>query len=629
MRRWIGRIDRDVLAVAGIALAIVLFLSLNLLASTTLGHIRLDLTADGRYTLSEGTRRTLAEIEEPITLRLYMSDGLREVSPRLADAAGRVRDMLERYVALADGGIELEILRPEPFSPAEDQALADGLRPLPAGQGGNTVYFGLAGTNSTDDREAIASFTPERAAFLEYDLTRLVHALANPRKPVVGVLGSLSMTGNMATGEKPWRVVELMRQSYEVRPVKAEDGRIDREIDILLLAQPVGLGDRARYAVDQFVMRGGKVVAFVDPYAEVLGYRRQEGAASPAGARLDADVEALLSGWGVHINPSTVVADRTHARQVRARVGGRDTVVDYVGWLALSDGALAGDDAVTAKLSQLALKSAGAIQATDGAAHRLTPLARSSPRSMPLAVDTVANFPNPAKLLSDFQATDERYTLAARIDGPFETAFPDGPPEGIDGATHITDGSKGAHIILVADADMLADDTWTRTQERDGESVHVPYANNGDFVVNALDNLSGGSELIGLRGRGLRERPFTMLESMREAAENRYRSEQQRLIERINEGKARIRELRRREVETGVVMTEAQRNEIERLRDDMLAARQELRRVQHKLHEDVERVKTIARAANVWGMPALVVLFAGAQALVRRRRRRRLATAAS
>ncbi|RDD63151.1 Gldg family protein [Ferruginivarius sediminum] len=624
--RWPNpRIDRDTLAVLGIALAVVLFLSLNLLASTTLGRVRVDLTEDGRYTLSEGTRRTLSRIEEPVTLRLYMSEGLREVSPRLADHAGRVRDLLERYVRLSGGAIELEVLRPEPFSPEEDQAVADGLRAMPAGNGRDSLYFGLSGTNSTDDHEAIPLFSPERTAFLEYDVTRLVHALANPRKPVVGILGALPMTGNMATGEKPWRVVELMRQSYRVRSVKPDDGEVDPEIDILLLAQPHGLSDTARYAVDQFLMRGGRILAFADPFAEVFGYRQEAGGNGTA-ARLDAGTQALLEGWGVRIEPDTVVADRTHAREVRSRVGGRDTVVGYVGWLALSGDALATDDAVTANLSQLALKSAGAIEARDGTSARMTPLARSSTQSMPLSVEIVANFPNPAKLLSDFKAEDRRYTLAARIDGPFQTAFPDGPPDGTDESGHKTGSGEGAHVILVADADMLADDAWTQSRQRNGESVSVPYANNGDFVVNALDNLSGGSDLIGLRGRGLDDRPFTMLERMRQEAEDRYRSREQRLIERINEGKARIRELRRREVETGVVMTDAQREEVERLREDMLEARQALREVQHKLHEDVERVRAVARAANIWGMPALVIVFAVAHGALRRRRRQRSVT---
>jgi ABC-type uncharacterized transport system involved in gliding motility auxiliary subunit len=621
--RWPSpRIDRDTLAVLGIGLAIVLFLSLNLLASTTLGRVRLDLTEDGRYTLSEGTRRTLSRIEEPVTLRLYMSEGLREVSPRLADHAGRVRDLLQRYVRLSGGAIELDILRPEPFSPEEDQAVADGLRAMPAGNGRDSLYFGLSGTNSTDDQEAIPLFSPERTAFLEYDVTRLVHALANPRKPVVGILGALPMTGNMATGEKPWRVVELMRQSYRVRSVKPEGGSIHPDIDILLLAQPHGLSDAARYAVDQFLMRGGRILAFADPFAEFFGYRQDAGA-NGAAARLDAGTRALLEGWGVRIEPGTVVADRTHAREVRSRVGGRDTVVGYVGWLALSGDALATDDAVTANLSQLALKSAGAIEARDGAAARVTPLARSSTQSMPLSVETVANFPNPARLLSDFKAEDRRHTLAARVDGPFETAFPDGPPVGAGASGHKAASDEGAHVILVADADMLADDAWTHSRQRNGESVSVPYANNGDFVVNALDNLGGGSDLIGLRGRGLDDRPFTMLERMRQQAENRYRSREQRLIERIDEGKARIRELRRREVETGVVMTDAQRTEVERLRDDMLEARRALREVRHKLHEDVERVRTVARAANIWGVPALVIVFAVAHGVLRRRRRQR------
>lgn len=622
--RLLRRMDRDLLAVAGIALALVLFLSLNLLATTTLGRVRLDLTENARYTLSQGTRRTLAAIDEPVTLRLYLSDGLRAADPALADHAARVRDLLQRYVRLADGGIELEILRPEPFSPAEDRAVAAGLRALPTpGRGGGSIYFGLAGTNSTDDTQTIPFFAPDRAAFLEYDLTRLVHALAHPRKPVVGVLGALPVAGDMAAGEAPWRVAELMRQGYRVRTLDAGTARIDPAVDILLLAQPTGLEAAARYAVDQFLMGGGKVLAFVDPFAEALAYRGGAQRPDVDAGRLDDGARRLLAGWGVSIDPARIVADRRHARQVRARVGGRETVVDYVGWLALPAAAMAGDDAVTANLSELTLKSAGAIEDAGDGAPRVRPLLRSSAQSMPLAVERIADFPNPAKLLAAFEASQRRYTLAARIDGPFATAFPDGPPGAGGAGPHRKTSAAGAHVVLVADSDMLADGSWTRPQERGGEQVRVPSADNGDFVLNALDNLAGGENLIGLRGRGVRERPFTLIERMRRAAESVYRSREQRLIERIDDAKARIRELRRREERTGVLMTAEQQREVEELRADMLAARGELREVQHKLREDVERVKTIVRAANIWGVPSLVALAALLLGAARRRRRAR------
>jgi len=623
----------NALAVAGIALALVLFLAMNLLATTTLSRVRLDLTEGRLHTLSGATRATLADIQEPITLRLYVSDALTEGNPLFADHARRVRELLGHYVDLADGMLRLKVLRPEPYSEVEDQALADGLRPLPLGDGSQSGYFGLAGTNSTDDQEAIAFFAPDRASFLEYDLTRLIHDLAHPVKPVVGVIGSLPMLGDPMRGRPAWRVVELMKESYEVRPLPAEPRRIDAaEVDVLLLAQPAGLSEAARYAIDQYVQRGGRVLAFLDPFSELQAARQRRQGEAAAGVTMDRGLAPLLSAWGVRIDPDSAIGDRGNAQRVRARVDGRSTVVDFIAWLTLDGEDLAGDDPVTARLSQLDLRSAGAIETLPDAGTTLTPLATASDQAMRLEVARLRDFPNPAKLLSEFWDTEERYTYAARVTGPTRTAFPDGPPEAVDDpeirAAHLAASETDSHIILVADSDLLANDTWTRPRELGGQRVSMPVANNGDFVVNALDSLSGGGALIDLRGRGLVRRPFTLIEEMRREAEAKYRAREQALQQRIDDARKRMRELRLREARTGVVMTAEQKREMERLRDDLLAARRELREVRHKLHADVERVQTLVRAGNIWGMPALVALVAVGLGLARRLRRRRRPAAA-
>lgn len=617
---------RKSLAVAGIGLAVVLFLAINLLASTTLTRARLDLTEGRLYTLSQATRTTLKSIAEPIALRLYISEGLRRGNPAYADHVRRVREMLARYVRVSSGMLELKVLRPEPYSAAEDQAVADGLRAVPLGDGGRQGYFGLAGSNSTDDRAAIPIFAPERARFLEYDLTGLIRDLANPVKPVVGLLGTLPLQGDMRQGQSPWRVAELIREGYALRRLDAGAGRIPEDVDILLLAQPAGLSAAGRYAVDQFVQRGGPVLAFVDPFSELQAARRGRRNGSDAtvrGVTMDHGLLPLLESWGVRIDPDTAIGDRGTAQRVRTRVGGRNSVVDFVGWLSLSRDHLNGDDPVTAQLSRLDLRSAGAIEAREGAGTTVTPLITSSPQTMRLSVERLQEFPNPAELLASFESSGRRRTLAARIAGATRSAFPDGPPEGVDGVGEHRPASGGdARIVLVAESDLLADAAWTRRRQRGDEEVATPVANNGDFVVNALDDLSGGPGLIGLRGRGLVDRPFTLIEDMRRAAEARYRSREQALIDRIETARKRMRELRREEAETGAVMTRAQEREMAKLQDELLAARRELREVQHKLHEDVERVQTLVRAGTIWGMPALVALVALAVALVRRLRRR-------
>ncbi len=590
---------KDTLAYAAIPLVIVLFLAVNLLAGTMLPQTRLDLTERRLHTLSEATHETLSRIDEPIKLRFYRSEGLEAGGPALADHARRVREMLDHYAGLADGKIELSILRPAPFSPEEDRAMAEGLEGVPLGPQGRPLVFGLAGSNTTDDEEAIAFFAPERAALLEYELTRLVMRLAEPRETRVGVLGALPLESD----GRPQRVLEALRRDYDVRLLGGERERIDPRIDILLLAQPSGLSDATLDAIDGFVGRGGKTLAFVDPFSEALAQAQAEDAAPLArGAGIDEGLERLLASWGVSVDPGTVVADEVYARRVRSRVGGRDGLVDFVAWLAIPPGGLAPDDPVTAPLSELSMRTAGRIEPLADAATQVQPLALSSLSAMPLAVERMRGFPDPSRLLADFTASGARYTLAARIEG------------------------LPAPIILVADSDLLLDDAWTHAGDS-GEAGGQAYADNATFVLNALDALSGGGALMELRGRSRVDRPFTLIEDMRRDAERQYRGQEQRLIDAIHEARERIRSLNRLESERGLPLDSDERAEVERLRQEIFGARSELREVQHNLHAEVEQVKSWVRAANIGGMPALVALLAIAVGMLRRRRRSRRALA--
>lgn len=585
---------RDTLAYAAIALTFVLFLAVNLLANTLLPQARLDVTEQRLHTLSDATRETLSRIEEPVKLRFYRSQGLGDGNPALADHAKRVREMLEHYVRLADGKLDLSILRPAPFSPEEDQAMAEGLESVPLGPQGRPLLFGLAGSNTTDDTETIAFFAPERANLLEYELTRLVARLSEPRETRVGVLGAL----DLEAGGTPQRLLALMRRDYEVRLLGGEREEIDPRIDILLLAQPSGLSDATLQAIDAFARNGGAILAFVDPFSEALAQGGAQGEPLPRGTGIDAGLVDLLAGWGVRVDPGTVVTDEDYARRVRSRVGGRDGLVDFVAWLAVPPGGLSPQDPVTAPLSELSLRTAGRIESLmESSGAEVEPLALSSLAAMPLPAERMRGFPDPARLLADFEARGERYTLAARI------------------------GGLPGEVILVADSDLLLDEAWIGGE--DGR----PYAENGPFVLNALDSLSGGGTLMDLRGGGRVDRPFTLIEDMRRAAERRYRGPEQRLIDTIREARERIRTLTRQERERGVPLDSAEEREIETLRREMLDARAELRAVQHNLHAEVEQVKTWVQAANIAGMPALVALVALVVGLSRRRRRSRRALA--
>jgi len=622
--------DRNRLGLIGIGLAVILFLAINLLADAWLTTTRLDLTEDRLFTLSEGTKEVLRDIDEPVDLRLYYTEQLDEIGPYFSGHARRVEELLAAYQRLSGGKVRVERLDPAPFSPEEDLAVAEGLEGLPISDDGTLAYFGLTGRNSTDDLEAIRYLAPERANFLEYDLTRMIGDLANPDKTVVAVLGDLPLMGAQINRFQPWKVLEAMYQFFDVRFLGGKQGAIDDDVAVLMLAQPHNVDPATLYAIDQFVMRGGRILAFVDPLAEAMAAGGGMNPMADPGGDAVAALEPLLAAWGVAITDGEVIGDQTAAQRVSARLGGRQVVIDYLPWLSLGPGHLAQDDVVTGELQRLNLNSAGAISAREGATTTIEPLVVSSPLAMAIAADQIRNDPDPARLIADFAPAGSSFTLAARVSGPVKSAFPDGPPEGVESAAeHLAEARQPLNLILVADADLLADATWVRAQDLLGQEIVVPIANNGDFAINALDNLAGTPGLISLRGRGLIDRPFEVVRDMERAAEHQFRAKEQELRAKIEETERKIRALQEEEQQSGVILTAAQQQEIESFRGEMITLRQELRAVQRSLREDVERLATGIKIVNIWAVPVLIALLAIALALVRRARTARGASPAT
>ncbi len=621
MASKLTRIDRRQLGLAGIVLTVVLFLAVNLLAGAYLTSTRLDLTQDHLFTLSKGTEDVLASIQEPIDLRLYYTKQLDELGPYFSGHAKRVEELLATYQRLSHGKVRLERLDPAPFSPEEDLAVAEGLEGLPIKDDGTLAYFGLTGRNSTDDTQAIRYLAPERANFLEYDLTRMIDDLANPKKPVVAVLGDLPLVGSQFNRYEPWKILDAMYQVFDVRFLGGKQDKIDDDVQVLMLAQPHTVDPATLYAIDQFVMRGGRVLAFVDPLAEVMaaggGMNPME---NPEGDAIKA-MEPLFAAWGVTIPDGKVIGDRAAAQRVSARIGGRQIVVDYLPWLALGQDDLAGNDVVTGQLKRLHLNSVGSIEARPGATTTIEPLVVSSPLAEEIDVDKIKTEPDPTKLLAEFKAAGKPFTLAARVTGPVKTAFPKGPPEGVKTDTpQLKEAKQPLNLILVADADLLADTTWVRSQNLLGQDVDIPIANNGDFAVNALDNLAGTQGLISLRGRGLTDRPFEVVKAMEREAQDKFQAKEQELQTKIDATQKKIRSLQDEEQQSGVILTAAQQQEVETFRGDMIKLREELRGVQRQLRENVEHLSTWVKIVNIWAVPVLIALIALGVAVYRRLR---------
>ncbi|MGD9510124.1 MAG: GldG family protein [Geminicoccaceae bacterium] len=609
-------LDRQKLTIAGIVLVVVAFVAINVWGGLSLRDDRLDLTETRQFTLSEGTEQLLAKVQEPITLRLYVSRALRDANPFLGSYADWVHDMLRTYAEASQGKIVVEYIDPEPFSPEEDRAVGFGLDPVSL-DGNSSGYFGIAGTNSTDDIDVIPTLSPEREAFLEYDLTRMVNNLANPDKPVVALVTDLPLNADPAMQYRPWQVVQELQQFYDVQ---VESGDIDRfadDVDVVMLVHPQAPSEKTLYAIDQFVMRGGRLLVFVDPHSEAQAMRQQQG--MPADTF--SDLEKLFPAWGVAYDPNSVVGDPQTARQVQFPSGGRQQIVDYLPWLSLDRPHLAADDVVTAQLDRVNLATAGALAPREGATTTFTPLITTSSQAATIPADKVRLYPDPMAILRDFKPGDKELVLAAKVSGPVKSAFGDTAPQDVvKEPAHLSESKSPAQIIVVADTDLLDDRNWLSMV---GQGVALPLADNAALAANALDYLVGSEALTGLRGREITVRPFTLVADIRRASEAQYRAKEQELLQRLDDLQGKLSQLRVADGEDSSLLSDAQRKEIEGFRSQLLDTRRELRDVQLALRQDIESLRDRTRFLNIAAVPLLVAAVAVVLALIRRSRYRR------
>ena len=651
--------SRRAVAVAALLCIGLMLVSVNIIAARFFTW-RLDLTGERLYTLSRGTLRTLSKIDEPITLRFYYSTRLADEVPSYGVYAQRVRELLDQYVTAANGKIHLEVYNPQPFSDVEDRAVAFGLQGVPLDVQGEQVYFGLAATNSTDDQQVIAFFQPERERFLEYDLTKLVHSLAFPKKTVVGLMSTLPLEGDvmaMMRGRpsEPMAVVEQLQQLDNVKPLASNIDAIPADVDVLMLVHPQNLSDKTLYAIDQFVLKGGKAMVFVDPYSELQASRPSQ--LNPPGSPNSSNLERVFKSWGFEVPSKTVVGDRRDAQRVGVpgpRGGSRP--LDYIAWLNLKTDNLNRDDMITADLSHITMASSGIIEPIDGAKTTIQPLITTSPDSTKIPAEKLMGLPDVAGLLAEFKPDNKRYILAAHVTGIAESAFPDGPPkpsepakpEGADpteakeGETDtpppkpaetpatpavesLKQSAQPINVIVVADTDMLDDKFWMQKQEFFGQRVLVPTANNGDFVANAIEVLAGGEDLIGLRTRGTSARPFEIVEQIQSEAQARYSAEERELQAKLKETEAKLANLTGKDqTNAPTTLSPEQTKAIEEFRADMVQTRRQLRDVQAALRSNIRRLKAGLEFLDIALIPiivAAVAIFLGAVRLKRRSRR--------
>ena len=667
--------------IIGIAVVGALFVALNTSLVGVTG-MRIDLTEDRLFTVSDGTRNIVNRIKEPIKLELYFSQTLLKQVAIYGNYAERVRDVVNEIAAVSNDNITVTQFDPEPFSETEDEAVTAGLKGVPLDASGEKVYFGLA-ARIGDTTVAVPFFQPEREAFLEYDLSKLLYTAANPKKPVVGVISTLPLFGEFAprSGKKTqWPIIDVLEETFEVRSIIDAAEEVNGELDVLFLAHPANLTSDELYAIDQYLMSGGKALIMTDPHNEMA--RASLVAGRPMA--LTSNFNKLTANWGVTVAEKKVLGDMKTARLVNAGKDGATQAAPYLLWMSLRQDNINDSDAVTRGVTAINVASAGVVQVAEDATVTVEPLMQTTEVSQVFDTELIGiTETNVMGFLDNFKPGGKKLTLAARISGHAVSAFPDGPPKNpkpeksapvkadakkkeavvtakslkdlsLETATmpdseptkpkavkpvgvepkkkaqpHIAKSTQPLNVVLIADTDMLHQRFWIRIQDFFGQQVMSPFANNGDLIVNALDNLSGSNDLISLRSRGTAQRPFTMVKTMRADADQLYRKKEQDLVQRLGEAEKRIDALQEKTSSgpTGgeIKVTEEQRKafdaEMEILQTDLLAVRKELRNVQLDLRRDIEKLNGVLQFVNIGLVPIAVAIIAMILGLVRSRRR--------
>ncbi len=573
----------------------LLYAALVLLSGQVFDGIRFDLTQNHVHTLAPGTVRIARSLHQPIHLALFFSRHASRDQPRLRAYEQRVLGMLKEIQRHAHGMLQVQVLNPTPYSEAQDRALAYGLTPMPGGAGGARTFLGLVGTNGTTGLAVLPFLQPDKEAFLEYDIARMLYELSASRQPVVGLITGLSLDTTRATpagqGTPQWSVLRQLRKLFRLQVLNPKNLRtIPADVRVLLLVQPSNLTATARQAIEAYLLRGGHLALFLDPDPQTL---------PPGYAALSAHAAAramapLLAQWGVTFNPGLVVLDPPLARSIQAGSGSvRDPALIGLGRAEISH-----DDVTTAGLSSINVSSAGTFEQVRHAPLRLMPLLQSGPDAGLISAARVIASQNPPTLLDGFHAGIDRYVIAGRLIGPLK---PGAPP---------------ADIIIVADTDLLSDRLWVQWLPFFGQTLASPFANNGDFFLNVVDNLSGSSALISIRGRAVSVRPFTRLKVLRAKAAAVYRERKLALEQQLDAVQRQVLSIEH----AGSSLTTAlqtQRPRRAALNRSKKEIRRQLRRIERHLNARIQSLEANIMLIDTALIPALLSLLALLVAVVR------------
>lgn len=609
----------------GVVAMLLILLAVNVITAAV--KQRVDLTQEKAFTLSDGTKRILAGLDTPVKIRFYatQSEAASPETVYLKGYARRVEDLLSEFKQAGKGKVILEKLDPKPDSDAEDSARLDGVEGQML-QSGDPYYLGVS-VNMLDAKAALPFLAPNRERLLEYDIARAISRVVRPEKPVVGIMSPLPIFGMPSNpmmmqmgqrGSEPWALINELRQDFDVKRVEMTADQIDDEIKVLLVVHPKDITDKAQYAIDQFMMRGGKLIAFLD--ATSLVDSRPQGNMPFNMPGAGSNLEKLLTAWGLKYDTSKVVADLNFKMQL---LGQRNQPQEAPAFLAVNAQGINPDDAATSEIGSIWLPLAGAFSGTPVEGLTQTVLLQSTKESQ-LVDGFMANMSGES-ILKEFKSSGTAHPFAIRLAGKFKTAFPNGKPgehqDNADKKDDAPDEKKGADeslketktdnvVILVGDADLLYDRFAIREMNTPFGNVAMPMNGNLNFAQNLIEQMSGDSNLIGVRSRATVSRPFTLVKKMQAAAQERYQAEIKKLEDGLADTQRRLNELQqnKEQGQQRFILSAEQQAEIAKFRAEEIKTKDALKRLRKEFRKDIDALETRTKWFNIAAMPLLVSL---------------------
>ncbi|MEJ2588663.1 MAG: Gldg family protein [Deltaproteobacteria bacterium] len=617
--------QKTTLSIIGLIVLLLILVVANIIVSYA--NVRWDATEGKTYSLSKGTLNILADMNRPVTVKFFYSKSNPDVPADIKLYAKRVKDFLYEYEQASNDMIRVETYDPKPDSDEEEWAQKYGVRGIGV-PGGEKIYCGLVFV-CADKEETIGWLDTAEEQLLEYNITRIIQGLQRTKKIVIGVISGLPVFGNpqrppMARqgGGEPWLFIQELKKSYEVKEIGQNTVRIDPAINLIMIIFPKNITPELRYAVDQYVLSGGKALVFVDPLCVSDNSQRQ-----PYMAPMGASLKELFKAWGISMDAKKAIADFGQPTQVRGREGVEDNPL----MISARGDAFSGRDIVTSGLESMLFPVAGAIEKEKSASCTFEPLVMSSENAG--LMEAFNAYLGLEAIKKDFKSAHKRFNIAVRIRGTFKTAFPSGPPKNKDekntfeSATpgdHLKESVKPATLIVVSDADMLADHFYVRKRQILGFAVSEMFNDNLNFVANASEILTGSDDLIGLRTRGTFQRPFTAVLELKRRAQDRWLAKEKELVKRVEEANEKLRRLeRQKDKSQEMIMSPEQEAEIAKFKTERDRINDELKDVRKKLRAEIETLGTVLKAINIFLMPFLIAMIGTVFAIYRHRKMKR------